>query len=83
MTLFRDFCTAINWGLSDQFFSKYDDTFKLHMLVILSYLFNSIILLLITIFLRFHWMLVTENKTTIENIEHGDQPYWSKYDLGK
>ena len=53
------------------------------MLILISYILNSIILVVITIFLKFHWMLATQNKTTIENIEHCDLAYWSKYDVGK
>lgn len=53
------------------------------MLILISYILNSIIVVVITIFLRFHWMLASHNKTTIENIEHCDLQYWSKYDMGK
>ena len=83
VTLLKDFVTAVQWGFSDDFQSKYDDDWKKQMLVLITYILNSIILVVITIFLKFHWMLATQNKTTIENIEHCDLAYWSKYDVGK
>jgi palmitoyltransferase len=83
VTLTRDLFEALKWGFSDQFFSKFDNTFKQHMLVIITYFFNTIILTLMTFFLRFHWRLAVENKTTIENLEHCDQRFWSKYDVGR
>lgn len=35
-----------------------------------------------TFFLRFHIKLVTQNKTTIENIEHKGKAYDNQYDIG-
>ena len=82
VTMLNDFVKAIEWGCSDEFFSKYDDKFHKNMLVIVSYVLNSIILALMTTFLRFHWMLATQNKTTIENLENDGFFFYSKYDIG-
>ena len=35
-----------------------------------------------TSFLKFHIMLATENKTTIENLDKQGRPYDSIYDVG-
>ena len=40
------------------------------------------ICVLITAFLRFHIALASENKTTIERLEHFAKPYKSEYDMG-
>jgi len=37
---------------------------------------------LITVFIKFHIKLLSENKTTIENLEQKGKEYTSKYDKG-
>lgn len=37
---------------------------------------------LIFMFYKFHKSLVRENKTTIENLEHRNEPYESRYNMG-
>ena len=36
-----------------------------------------------TFFLRFHIRLISENKTTIENLDKKGEQFQSKYDLGE
>ena len=47
-----------------------------------AFLINCIIMVLITMFLKFHLNLALTNKTTIENLDHKGEPYISLYDLG-
>jgi len=48
-------------------------------------LFVAIVVLsvLITMFSKFHFRILFENKTTIENLEKKKRPYQSQWDLGK
>lgn len=43
---------------------------------------NFIVGCLMTAFLKFHIMLATENKTTIENLDKLGKPFQSPYDVG-
>jgi hypothetical protein len=43
---------------------------------------NGTIMVLITMFLRFHIQLALSNKTTIENLEKKNEEYLSLYDIG-
>ena len=47
-----------------------------------AYMFNGIIAILMTMFLKFHIKLASENKTTIENLEKKSQNYKSIFDIG-
>lgn len=49
---------------------------------IVMYLFCLLIFILIVMFYEFHKKLVRENKTTIENLEHKNEKFDSKYDMG-
>ena len=49
----------------------------------IAYLFVALICLLMFVFFRFHRKLVRENKTTIENLEHKNKEYESKYDINE
>lgn len=43
---------------------------------------NATIMVLMTMFLRFHINLALTNKTTIENLEKKSEDYLSVYDIG-
>ena len=45
-------------------------------------MFNGVIAVLMTMFLKFHMKLALEGKTTIENLEHNGKPYHSEFDIG-
>ena len=45
-------------------------------------MFNGVIAVLMTMFLKFHIKLALEGKTTIENLEHNGKPYHSEFDIG-
>jgi len=50
--------------------------------VIVGYIAVGLVWIMMFFFFRFHRKLVRENKTTIENIEHKEEPeYKSKYDI--
>lgn len=83
LTLSYDFYLALEWGFTQKFLDNADTQFAKNSLVLVSFLVNSLICLLITAFLRFHWTLAIENKTTIENLEHEGTAYRSEYDIGK
>lgn len=82
-TLSYDFYLALEWGFTQQFLDHGDDQLLRNLLVLVSFMLNSIICFLITAFFKFHWALATQNKTTIENLEHDGVDYVSKYDIGK
>ena len=46
-------------------------------------MFNGVVAILMTMFLKFHLKLASENKTTIENLEKKGQEYQSIFDIGK
>lgn len=43
---------------------------------------NGTIMVLITMFLKFHIHLATTNKTTIENLDKKGEDYTSVFDIG-
>ena len=47
------------------------------------YVIISLIVVLITNFLRFHLTLILENKTTIESIEKKSEAFESPFDIGR
>ena len=81
-TLAYDFYEALKWGFTYRFIDKNDARLKRNSLLMLSFLFNGIIMVLMTAFLKFHIKLATENKTTIENLDKQGLDYKSKYDIG-
>jgi hypothetical protein len=69
-TLSYDFYLALAWGFEQRFFDRRDKLLAHNFLILLTFILNSLILVLISAFAKFHWRLATENKTTIENLEH-------------
>ena len=67
---------------------KFGDTFPVlifsqKVLSILLWLGIFVLSMLITMFSRFHFKLLFENKTTIENLEKKKQKFFSEWDLGR
>lgn len=65
---------------------KYPGILRLHelknaILTIIVYLFSGLITVLMFRFTKFHRKIVSENKTTIEDLEKKSAPYKSKYDI--
>ena len=81
-TLCYDFYLALSWGLQQKFMDPRDKTFWKNFIVLLAFTLNTLLCLLLSAFSKFHWRLATENKTTIENLEHNQKPYESQYDIG-
>ena len=52
------------------------------MLIQVSFIVNCLIGTLMTFFSKFHFWLVSSNKTTIENLEKKGKVYRSLYDIG-
>jgi hypothetical protein len=48
----------------------------------ISFTMDFIVACLMTAFLKFHIMLASENKTTIENLDKQGKPFKSIYDVG-
>ena len=53
-----------------------------NMLIQVSFIVNCLIGTLMTLFSKFHYWLVSSNKTTIENLEKKGKQYRSLYDIG-
>mmetsp|Transcript_33787 Transcript_33787/g.32853 ORF Transcript_33787/g.32853 Transcript_33787/m.32853 type:complete len:164 (+) Transcript_33787:354-845(+) len=70
---YRDFITG-TWDWNEAF-----DIFLILLVVSLD-VFAAII---ITMFFKFHIKLASQNKTTIDSLEHKGQPFLCKYDLGR
>jgi hypothetical protein len=47
-----------------------------------AFMLNGTILVLMTMFLKFHLKLALSNKTTIENLDKKGEDYLSAYDIG-
>jgi len=62
---------------------KDDPEFVKNWCIIVVYFICFFIWVLITFFIRFHWRLASENKTTIEKLDHDTLDFTSKYDIGK
>ena len=51
-------------------------------LAVVIYIITLVLSVLLTMFSKFHFRLLYENKTTIENLEKKKRPYHSEWDLG-
>ena len=84
-SLMWDFLDSIRWGL-DVYYYKEKEHHKTLLanaiLLELAFVLNSTIMVLITVFLKFHLNLAFNNKTTIENLDKKNEPYISVYDIG-
>ena len=52
-----------------------------NILIMIAFIMNFIVACLMTAFLKFHVMLATDNKTTIENLDKLGRPFNSPYDV--
>lgn len=80
-----DFYISIKWEVDAYYLTKSVHDRELLVrstLIQLSYMINSMIGVLMTCFLKFHLMLVSQNKTTIENMEKKGAKVKSLYDIG-
>lgn len=77
ITMAYDFYKALEWGFNEKFVDKNDAKLRRYSIIMIAFLFNAIVCILMTAFLRFHLKLAIENKTTIENLDKQGQPYVS------
>ena len=77
-----DFIDAVKWGFDHKFLGKDDPTLSRNILVMIAFILDFIVACLMTAFLKFHVMLATDNKTTIENLDKLGRPFNSPYDVG-
>jgi hypothetical protein len=77
-----DFSQSILWGFNSKFLSNSDPKLSRNVAIIMAFIFNFTIMCLMTAFLKFHLMLASTNKTTIENLDKQGKPYESPYDIG-
>jgi palmitoyltransferase ZDHHC2/15/20 len=85
ITLGYDFMLSIKWEMDTYYFNKgvkdQELLFK-NFVIQLSYLINCMVALLMSFFLKFHLVLASTNKTTIENLDKKGRVYKSPYDIG-
>lgn len=72
-----DYFMNYHWGDHFKFWSVFGT-----ILNIILYIAVFVLSFLITCFSKFHFKLLFENKTTIENLEKKKKPYHSEWDLG-
>lgn len=77
-----DFYAAVKWGFDKKFMGTNDPQVTNYILIMISYILNFIVGCLMTAFLKFHVMLASDNKTTIENLDKLGRPFNSPYDVG-
>jgi type VI protein secretion system component VasF len=70
-----DFYQAILWGYNNKIFSTNNPELSIKVTIMFGFALNLIVACLMTAFLKFHIMLATENKTTIENLDKLGKPF--------
>ena len=70
-----DFYTALLWGFNNKFLGKDDPKLSHNVLIMVAFILDFIVACLMTAFLKFHVMLATDNKTTIENLDKQGRPF--------
>lgn len=83
--LLFDFLSSVKWGLDVYYYStKIQDVKKLEdsLFLFCGFSLNATIMVLMTMFLKFHLRLALTNKTTIENLDKKGEDYVSVYDIG-
>eukprot|EP00356_Strombidium_inclinatum_P004382 CAMPEP_0170482098 /NCGR_PEP_ID=MMETSP0208-20121228/2268_1 /TAXON_ID=197538 /ORGANISM="Strombidium inclinatum, Strain S3" /LENGTH=159 /DNA_ID=CAMNT_0010754895 /DNA_START=360 /DNA_END=839 /DNA_ORIENTATION=- len=81
-TLAYDFYEAIMWGFQVKFMATNDPKLSANIMIIFAFILDVTVACLMTAFLKFHIMLATENKTTIENLDKQGKPFKSVYNVG-
>ena len=64
-----DFYKAIEWGFSAGNVGSDDKDLGKNIWIMVAFTLNFIVVCLMTVFLKFHIMLASDNKTTIENLD--------------
>lgn len=77
-----DFYNTIIWGINNKIFSSNDPKLGEKLIIMFAFMMNFIVASLMSAFLKFHLMLASENKTTIENLDKFGKPFQSVYDVG-
>ena len=70
-----DFYNTILWGINNKIFSSNDPKLGEKLIIMFAFMMNFIVASLMTAFLKFHLMLASENKTTIENLDKFGKPF--------
>lgn len=70
-----DFYEAIKWGFNNKMIGSNDPNLSSKLFVMIGYTLNGTVAGLMTVFLKFHLKLATENKTTIENLDKMGKPF--------
>ena len=76
---------SISWMLDSYYYSTKQSEQKLlsdNLIIQFAYMLNGVVLVLVTMFLKFHLNLALQSKTTIENLEHKNKPFVSDFDIG-
>ena len=81
-TMAWDFYKAIEWGINYKTLGTKDKNLYFNVMVMIAFIMDVTVAGLMTCFLRFHLMLASENKTTIENLDKLGKPFKSIYDVG-
>lgn len=77
-----DFYLTIKWGVENKIIGSNNPELGQKALILTAYVLNFTVACLMTMFLKFHIMLASNNKTTIENLDKMGKPYQSQYDVG-
>jgi palmitoyltransferase ZDHHC2/15/20 len=80
--LVYDFYKAVKWGFDNKFIGSNDPNLSKNVLIMIAFVLDFMVAVLITGFLKFHIMLASDNKTTIENLDKLGRPFNSPYDIG-
>lgn len=82
ITMAYDFYEAIKWGFNNKFFGSDDPELSKRALIVGAFMMDFVVACLMSAFLKFHLMLASTNKTTIENIDKMGKQFISPYDVG-
>lgn len=70
-----DFYEAMRWGFNNRMIGSNDPKLSNNIFIMIGYTLNGTVAGLMTVFLKFHLKLATENKTTIENLDKMGKPF--------
>ena len=77
-----EFIETVKTGFNRKNYGANSQELSRDILVMVAFILNFIVACLMTAFLKFHVMLATDNKTTIENLDKLGRPFNSPYDVG-
>ena len=83
LTLAYDFYEVIKWGFTVKFIKSDDPKLGRNVAIFLAFTLDFTLVVLMTAFFKFHFMLASDNKTTIENLDKLGKPFKSVYDVGQ